>query len=156
MSIVGNILQKWANTLPHRTITGPDGSPYLTRYYLWPRHPRTTEDSEEDGGDQPFAVFLHFFHRSDADEDQHNHPWDMSVALVLDGGYVEERGDAKTVHGPGSVNVIRGEDFHRVDLLDPSGSWSLFVAGQKTGSWGFRKKETGDFIPWRDYISMRK
>lgn len=145
-------LQAITEKLPNRTISTGD-SPYLTRWYLWPDGPR---DAEDEGSDLPFAVFIHKFHRGDADRDQHNHPWDLSVAIVLAGGYREERGEETRIVTPGTVNVIRGDDFHRVDLLDPAmGSWSLFVAGRKTGGWGFRDKVTGTFIPQREYLSAR-
>lgn len=43
---------------------------------------------------------------------------------------------------PGSVNVLRAHTFHRVELLDPRGCLTLFVAGPRVGlpkesSWGF-------------------
>lgn len=139
--------------LPSRIIS-TGGRPYLTRWYLWPEGPR---DVEDEGSDLPFAVFLHKFHRSDADRDQHNHPWDLSIAIVLAGGYREERGDETRVVLPGTVNVIRSSDFHRVDLLNPvMGSWSLFVAGRKTGGWGFRDKVTGAFVPQREYLAAKE
>lgn len=138
--------------LPHRTIS-TGGDPYLTRWYLWPEGPR---DVEDEGSDLPFAVFLHHFHRGDVDRDQHNHPWDLSVSIVLAGGYREERGDETRVVLPGTVNVIRADDFHRVDLLNPGmGSWSLFVAGRKTGGWGFKDKATGAVTPWHTYLASK-
>lgn len=138
--------------LPSRTIT-TGGSPYLTRWYLWPEGPR---DAEDEGSDLPFAMFIHRFHRGDADREQHNHPWDLSVAIVLAGGYREERGDEVKIFTPGTINVIKADDFHRVDLLNPEmGSWSLFVAGRKAGGWGFRDKATGAFIPQREYLASK-
>lgn len=145
-------LEAVTEKLPHRTIT-TGGSPYLTRWYLWPEGPR---DLDNEGSDLPFAIFIHKFHRGDVDRDTHNHPWDLSVAVVLAGGYREERSDDTRVVLPGTVNVIRGDDFHRVDLLNPTmGSWSLFVAGRKTGGWGFRDKATGAFIPQKEYLAAR-
>ncbi len=145
------LLKKLVVRLPSRTITSPDGRPYLTRWYLWPRGPRTTDDKETPSA--PFAIFIHFFHRSDEDRDQHNHPWAKSFALILKGGYVEERGDTVRTFRPGSINIIRKDDYHRVDLLDPQhGSWSLFVAGKNVGSWGFKDTATGRHVPWREYM----
>lgn len=146
-------LEAVTEKLPNRTITGTDGSPYLTRWYLYPARPR---DADDEGSDLRFAVFLHKFHRGDVDRDQHNHPWDLSVAIVLAGGYREERGSEVKTFTPGMINVIRHNDFHRVDLLDPAaGSWSLFVAGSKTGEWGFRNKGTGTFISQKDYLATK-
>lgn len=154
-------LEAVTEKLSHRTIY-TNGDPYLTRWYLWPEGPRTVEDAdlerrENDAtSDLPFAMFIHRFHRGDADRDQHNHPWDLSVAVVLAGGYREERDDETRVMLPGTVNVIRGDDFHRVDLLNPTiGSWSLFVAGRKTGDWGFRDKITGVVTSWQTYIASK-
>lgn len=145
------LLKKIVAKLPFRTITGPDGDPYLTRWYVWPGKPRTADD--EVTPKAPFAIFIHFFHRGDKDRDQHNHPWDFSVAWILSGGYTEERGDAVRTFGPGSINVIRKDDYHRVELLHPkTGSWSLFIAGKNVGSWGFRDNDTGEHIPWNEYL----
>lgn len=152
-------LESIVEKLASRTIT-TGGNPYLTRWYLWPEGPRTVEDADlerregDPSSDLPFALFLHKFHRGDADRDLHSHPWSLSVAIVLAGGYREEREDGIREFTPGSINVIRHDDFHRVDLLNPAmGSWSLFVAGAKTGSWGFKLRESGEFMDWKSYTS---
>lgn len=149
-------LEAITERLPNRTISTA-GSPYLTRWYLWPEGPRAAGDTSEDAdNDLPFALFLHKFHRGDVDCDQHNHPWTLSVAIVLAGGYREERGLETKVFTPGMVNVIRGDDFHRVDLLNPTmGSWSLFVAGRKTGGWGFKDAASGVVTPWQTYLASK-
>ena len=148
------LLKKIVVHLKHRTIRGPDGSSYLTRWYLWPSGPRTSED--EVTPKSPFAVFIHFFHRSDDDREQHNHPWTRSIALILKGGYVEERGFEERTFKPGSVNIISKDDYHRVELLDPAnGSWSLFIAGANAGSWGFKNAITGAHIPWKEYVGKK-
>lgn len=140
------VLEAIAARLPCRTIE-TDGKPYLSRYYVWPRR-------EERPRRGRFAIYLHKFHRSDDDRDQHNHPWDVSAALILAGGYREERGNATRLFRPGDINVIWGDDFHRVDLLDShAGSWSLFVAGRRVQEWGFRDALSGRFIRWMDYLS---
>lgn len=145
------LLKKIVAKLPFRTITDPSGDPYLTRWYVWPGRPRTADDAVTP--DAPFAIFIHFFHRGDKDRDLHNHPWDMSVAVVLQGGYIEEREDGFRTHRTGSINIIRKDDYHRVELLYPKkGSWSLFIAGKNVGSWGFRDNHTGKHIPWREYL----
>lgn len=160
------LLKKITARLPHRTICSPDGRPYLTRWYVWPPGPRTQGEADEAHVDAPFAVFLHFFHRSDEDRACHSHPWDKSAAIILSGGYVEERVTevhlAGTQHTtvetrtktfrPGDVNIITKDDYHRVDLLYPDrGSWSLFVAGKNVGSWGFLDATSGKHVAWRDY-----
>ncbi len=143
-------LEAATEKLPSRTIT-TNGNPYLTRWYLWPEGPR---DVDDEGSDLPFAVFLHKFHRGDADRDLHSHPWALSIAVILAGGYREEREDGVHEFKPGSVNVIREDDFHRVDLINPAiGSWSLFVAGAKTGGWGFKLRDSGAFVDWKSYTA---
>jgi hypothetical protein len=148
------LLKKIVVQLNSRTIE-MDGRLYLTRWYLWPKGPRTADDRVTPSS--PFAIFIHYFHRSDDDRACHNHPWAKSWALILKGGYIEERqvrgGTRHRVFRPGHINVITKNDYHRVDLLDPSkGSWSLFVAGRNVGSWGFRNTPTSKHVPWREFI----
>lgn len=152
--LVVRLLKKIVAELPHRTITALDGSPYLTRWYLWPGRPRSGDNV--DTLDVPFAVFIHYFHRGDHDRDQHDHPWSKSISLILAGGYREERGDHHRIMRPGMINVLRSGDYHRVDLLEPkNGSWSLFIAGKNIGSWGFRDEDTGEHIPHEEYFGRR-
>jgi len=163
------LLKKIVMRLPHRTITNARGDKYLTRWYLYPRGPRTKNNTGDDGvtPDARFAVFIHFFHRSDEDRDTHSHPWAKSWALILKGGYVEERvvgvyadddGARHVVREhqtfrAGSVNTITSDTYHRVDLLYPDrGSWSLFIAGRNVGGWGFLDEEKGRHVPWREYL----
>lgn len=154
IALIEWLLKKIVAKLPFRTITDPNGDPYLTRWYVWPSGPRSSGDADDVTPDAPFAVFIHFFHRSDKDRDQHSHPWSKSLALILKGGYIEERGDMRRTMRPGRINIISKDDYHRVELLEPTkGSWSLFIAGRNVSSWGFRDTETGEHIPWREYLN---
>lgn len=128
-----------------------DTDPYLTRFYL-------TKHSREEGVVDPqklLGVYLHYFHRGDVDYALHNHPWHWSFSLILTNGYLEQRWDPKTRSiqtrkvRPGSVNVIRANDFHRVDLLDPSkGAWTLFFSGRRVREeWGFWLPGVHKFFP---------
>lgn len=158
---------------PPRTIYDRDGSsPYLSRHYLFGA-PRTKEAFDEEGSARedivwsklPVNVYLHHFHRGDDDEALHNHPWSWSLSLILAGGYREEKrgrsrlgpsGDVyERVLLPFQVNLIRGDDFHRVELLEAD-AWSLFIAGPRASSWGFWDRHTDRFLPWRDYIARRR
>jgi len=153
---------------PPRIIMDREGSsPYLSRYYVF-GGPRDEDSFDELGNPRPstvwrtlpFNVYLHRFHRSDDDAALHNHPWTWSFSVILAGGYVEYRR-----HGlhevrerrvlPGSINVIRGDDYHRVDLIE-SDAWSLFVAGPRSQSWSFWDPETGMTWPWREFIDRRR
>ncbi len=179
--IMRRILHALAARLPApRLIYDREGkSPYLSRYYLIGKRPSDDDLDEhgnlrEDARERPRRhliprVFLHRFHRSDADGELHSHPWAWAVAIVLSGGYSEERrvppmnmsdwGVERTVvrrtFGPGSVNVIRADDYHRVDLLEDE-SWSLFISGPKLADWFFWDRETGDTTPWREFLEMRQ
>jgi hypothetical protein len=137
---------------PRFDIARTSEGPYNTRYTLVPRFVCKWFGKE--------GIFLHHFQQSDPTEDFHNHPYGSSWALVLAGGYREERllFRSEFVRGlfytitsdirAGQVNRIDADTYHRIDLLDPRGCWTLFVAGKKTQAWGFLNRSTGDFRPW--------
>jgi hypothetical protein len=159
-----------------RVITNRAGDgPYLDRYYLFggPKEDGTYDDSA------PLTVMLHHFRDSDAAGELHSHPWEQSVSFILAGGYSEERRVATpitnesdltmaidpsrgprgaTLHverrdvPPFSVNVIAGDDFHRVDLYEKD-CWTLFITGRKVSNWAFWNRETGETTPWREFIA---
>lgn len=154
---------------PPRIIADREGkSVYLARFYLFGK-PKTVFDSdgEPKEGDTeyslPISLMLHKFHRGDNDLALHNHPWLWSYSLILAGGYREERrvlaGGREVVATctflPFTGNRILANDFHRVDLLEKD-CWSLFLAGPKTQSWGFWDRDTGEYTPWRQFISRRR
>lgn len=159
--VVRTVCEKVASKLKVNVITSPDGEPYLERFYVFRRsslHPLFQ-------GLVP-SVFLHHFCQSDLDRDLHNHPWGTSVSLILAGGYTEERrviddeGLADEVvtqsFKPGSLNVIRKDDYHRVTLHDPKGGcWSLFFAGERLQDWGFWVREKQRHVPWKTYLGIR-
>ena len=143
--------------IPHITIPKPDGSPYLTRYYLM------GEDKEWGN------AFLHHFHSSDMDVAPlelggsgtyllHNHPVNFAFSFVLSGGYVEERRNvddtiSTKIVKPRTFNWLTGRDFHRVQLLDEEkGAWTLFFTGsRKSREWGFWDRETRQYIHYRKF-----
>ncbi len=134
-----------SHQLHGRTIHGEHG-PYLTRYTV----------SDLPLGDH---IYLHRFHRSDADRDLHSHPWGGS-SLILRGGYSEER---RVDGGPeinrrsfraSDVNILTPDTFHRVDLLDGE-SWSLFTTTSRCADWSFWDRDTGIETPWREALARR-
>jgi len=151
------------------------GSPYLSRYYLKGRPYMADGSSPTDemgelreGVIVPpgIGVYLHKFHRGDDDRALHNHPWMWARSLILVGGYVEERRVsfpwdtaryrvARRIVRAGAYNRIDADDFHRVELLEKD-CWSLFIAGPKTGSWGFWDRVTNEFLHWRDFIAKTR
>lgn len=127
------------------------GGKYLTRYYLVGRRRGASRE-------WPVNLYLHQFHADD-EKHLHNHPWAWAVSLMLAGGYNEERrgpGDrlVSRLVRPFQVNMIRGDDFHRVELVTED-AWTLFLAGPRRQSWGFWDPVTGDTIDWRDDPTAR-
>lgn len=140
------------------TITGPDGSSYLTRM-VFPRI---------------FGVrpMLHHFHRPDQDREPHNHPWSWAFSFVLSGSYTEERvhlgwqdvaalrGGVVRIKSPVPFtwlvkwwNFLRnGSDFHRITELHGD-VWTLFIAGPHVSDWGFLRD--GKFIPHERFLDER-
>lgn len=157
---VDALCRQIATRVPTWTIRGNDGSPYLSRHSLVRRSwlpkcwPFTSLPS----------VYLHYFHRGDEDPQLHNHPWPYSVSLILTGGYHEERRVEGKIHSfiyrPGNINIIRRDDYHRVELLDPArGAWTLFLAGfggrVPDDSWEFWDRQTGVYTPWQEFVKQR-
>ncbi len=125
--------------VPDAEIGEVERVPYLSRHYLW---------RGKDGA----ALFFHRILLSDPGPEVHNHPWRLSVALILAGGYWEERlaGRVVTIDGPGapvtkmrwmgpgSINVIRDTDYHRLIIPDDKEAWTLFFhTGKRVQKWGF-------------------
>jgi hypothetical protein len=106
--------------------------------------------------------YLHRFFRGDLDDAPHSHPWPWSFSIVLWGGYTEER--KITVDGidylktrrvwPLSINWFRKGDYHRVTKLHGAETWTLFITGPKTLSWGFWVFGRGH-VPWRERLAER-
>jgi hypothetical protein len=114
---------------PCRFIDGDGGEPYLERYYIF--------------GAFGWNAYLHRFVDSDPDRGLHDHPWNRAVSLVLTGGYEElrpspdpERTRCRFI-APWSLNLLRGQDFHRVVLRAGRPAWTLFVHGPRVKGWGF-------------------
>jgi hypothetical protein len=144
---------------------------YLLRYYPYGRR-STFEESVAKKVEAPLAgataapkkiarqlnLFLHNFQDSDRDHELHSHPWKWGLAVVLSGGYREERvHDPLTVQSKGvkplvrthtylplSINFLEAEDFHRIDLSEGD-AWTLFLAGPERDDWGFWDRNTGAF-----------
>ena len=135
MSIINRILFKLSSYCRCRIINGPDKAPYLERYHLL-RLPFGSQ------------VYLHRFIASDPGRGLHNHPWQSACSFLLSGRYEEIRmADARehnqlqsqTIEA-GSFNWINGSEFHRINLIDDTECWTLFVHGAKAKSWGFLQK----------------
>lgn len=136
-SLLARLLYRLTGRLRCRIILSNEGDPYLERYHLF-RLP---------GGG---GVYLHRFLASDPDRGLHDHPWDRAFGVLLTGGYRELRlapqGDGERVTerllGPGTINNIRGGDFHRIVLPDEREAWTLFGHTRKYKDWGFVNLDT--------------
>jgi len=53
-----------------------------------------------------------------------------------------------------TVNRITSDTFHVVEELRGPETWSLFIAGPKTSTWGFWVEGHG-YTPWRDRLRER-
>jgi hypothetical protein len=161
-NLVRRTCEKFARKLPTWTITVAENDPYLARHYIFQKD-WIPSHLKKFLGWVP-SIFIHEFKRGDSDDEYHNHPWYSSFSVILAGGYTEERVQIvggeyqitqKTFH-PGMVNVIRDTDFHRVALLNGETTWTLFIAGRRTGeSWGFLDVKAKEFIPWIEHVRRR-
>jgi len=125
--------------LKKEIITGCEGrgdaeSPYLTRWHLLKV--------------RDWKLFLHKFHRSDADV-QHDHPWNFWT-LVLWRGYLEETPNGRRRVWPGQFLYRPATWIHRVELIREQPAWTLVIASPYKRGWGFwidRK-----FVHFREYF----
>ena len=150
MSFLQRALHALARRLPLRVIVGREHDPYLCKYKL--------------AAGERWRLHLHRFVRSDEDHELHSHPWTWSVGLILWGGYREEyevanRAVALRAVLPGRLNVIFGDTFHRVELIERE-CWTLFLSGPVHGqSWGFKDRlpdgTLGAFRPWRAFVRAK-
>ncbi|MCP4234983.1 MAG: hypothetical protein GY770_15615 [Aestuariibacter sp.] len=136
MHLFSQLLFKMSSYCRCRIINGPDQQPYLERYHLL-RLPFG------------YQVYLHRFVASDPGRGLHNHPWHHAASLVLSGHYEETRMSnarhenilVKKKLGAGSINCIKGNIFHRINLPASSECWTLFVHSTSAKSWGFLQQE---------------
>ena len=153
MSLLANIIESLANRFAaerHEITRTWEATPYLTRWTLLGQ--RFVGSNS--------AVFLHRFHRSDADE-MHNHPWPF-VSIILAGGYWEKtpalgwrNGDGPTKlrwYGPGCVLRRSAKWIHSVLIPEGREAWTLVIRGPKEQSWGFFCPRVG-YRPWRDHLA---
>jgi hypothetical protein len=80
--------------------------PFMLRIFLWGAPDRSGEP----------GPYLHYFYRSDADRDLHNHPWNWALSLILRGEYREHSDWGTEDFKAGSTNMLLAGTFHRVEL----------------------------------------
>ncbi|VTT96535.1 Uncharacterized protein OS=Sphingobium yanoikuyae GN=CP98_03180 PE=4 SV=1 [Gemmataceae bacterium] len=126
--------------------------PYLTRW--------TLRGARYGAAGEARPVFLHHFHRSDADE-MHDHPWPFT-SLILAGGYFETtpapgwaNGSGpvrRRWYGPGSLIRRPAHWIHRVEIPAGRDCWTVVLTGPKERSWGFWCPAVG-YVPWRVHLA---
>jgi len=129
--MIEKLLYKIAGNLPMRLIK-INNKPYLERHYI--------------GKFLGISFYLHRFISDDSERHLHNHPWAHSLAIVLAGGYTEERMHYLDVkRGPVNklisrywrpINYISGAAFHRITNPKPE-TWTLFMHSKVRQNWGF-------------------
>jgi hypothetical protein len=158
MSIIARLCERLASKLEKRVIYRRDGTPYLERYYI--RHGSSSWLP---------GIYLHKFVSSDEDPELHNHPWGTSMSIILSGGYTEEQrvtlpddpldnNPRHTVEfnkfSPGFINIVRRDDFHRVEL-DENPTWTMFFSGDRQQEWGFWNQQTNKYLHWEEHIRRK-
>ena len=170
-------LWRYAELSPHgnKLITANNaGDPYLLRVYLTADRDELKSQLSRLGIKNSLALsvltmarpYLHHFFRGDEDREVHNHPWQRSVSIILTSGYKEyrwlpalKRFNTSYLR-PGSINYIRRNDFHRVELYGDQGCWTLFtsigrVMESNGRDWSFLNTTTGELTPWGAWVQDR-
>lgn len=141
-----------------QVIPGQDpGSPYLLRAYLTPNLWKLP------------SPYLHNFFRSDEDPHGHNHPWLVSISIILARGYVEWRFNRRKntwkrivrkpwrPWAPWRIVVVWRNTYHKVELRNGP-AWTIFITFWRLGNeddWGFWVPNSGH-TPWKQYLEQRK
>lgn len=94
-------------------------------------------------------LFVHLFHRGDAEPYFHDHPWPF-WSLILWGGYWEHTPEGRRWYGPLRLLRRPADWRHRVELPAGRRCWTLVWTGAKARSWGFWCPRSG-FLPWRQH-----
>ncbi len=124
-------------------IVGGADEPYLLRWYIFPRN-------------RWGNIYIHEYHRPDADEALHDHPW-HSFSLCLTGTIIDISGhedDPRIVYvDPGDMAFRGTKRPHRIDLpYGKIGQRTLFVMGPRFREWGFHCKEKG-WVHWKTFTA---
>lgn len=114
------------------------GEDYLHRWFL--------EKDRVEG-----SVYIHRIHRSDYDEELHDHPGD-NMSILLEGTMLEQREDGLHHLSPGSVVLRKAEERHRLLLETPV--TTLWIMGERIREWGFWMGN-GEFMPSEDFFRQR-
>jgi hypothetical protein len=157
---------------PYYDITGPDGSLYMGRWWLF--NPYGKADGEQTAARWPWlpSIRVHHIVRPDSDRHMHDHPWNART-IILRGEYTEERRISAVPKGTWWFPLYEGDllragftrqrgytgrllfgEYHRIREVSPGGVWTVFFTWNKRGTWGFLVD--GAKVPWRKYLGLEK
>lgn len=154
---IGRALETTRSFLIRHPDTDAD---YLRRYVLWGAtglDPQSLDDGKALGS---HAGYVHRIYREDADRHLHDHPWQWGAAVILSGGYEEQRAEGDRLvlrsYRVGDLNILKPGDFHRITMVLEN-TWTLFLCGRVTNDWGFlvngqkvlNKEYLAKDSPWR-------
>lgn len=135
---------------PYLHITGPDGSIYMGRWWLFNPYPASGEERRYQF---PISIRIHHIQRADSDRNLHDHPWNART-VIIKGGYVEERECGEVFCRPaGATARLRFGEYHRITQVLPDGAWTIFITGKYRGTWGFLVD--GAKVQWRKYLGVK-
>lgn len=127
-------------------VIGPPNDAYLERWWVIPRN-------------RWFNVYLHHFRRSDDDRALHDHPW-VNCSILLTGCYLEycngqpvKKRRAWRPWAPWRLVFRLPTSAHRIELIDGSDVWTLFITGPRVRVWGFLCAR--GWIPWTEFVELR-
>lgn len=161
---VAGFLIRRAKRTPYFHITGPDGSVYMERYWLFNPYPANSSDANKKRF--PISIRLHRIVRPDQDSHMHDHPWNART-FILRGGYTEVRPlysdpdmrefahlETALARTAGDTAALKFGEYHRITDVSNDGVWTLFVTGKYRGTWGFNVD--GVKKPWREYLGIKE
>lgn len=94
-----------------------------------------------------WALYLHRMDGPDSRLTLHDHPWSF-VSIILRGGYWEHRLEPRTRkifrRHRTRINVMRRDDFHAIESIDRTPTWTLLFVGKRRRTWGYLEMEEGE------------
>lgn len=136
---------------------------YMNRYWLFNRYSAV---GKPDVIPRRFSwlpsVRIHHILREDDARDLHDHPWNART-IILKGYYVERRLINKPsrfvicntyLRQAGDTATINFGEYHNIDEVSDGGVWTLFIAGNSLGTWGFLVD--GKKVPYKEYEKVQE
>lgn len=170
-----------AQRTPYTHITGPNGSLYMGRWWLFNPYQPNSDGAGRKWAEWLPSVRVHHIRRADGDRHLHDHPWNART-IILRGWYSEERPCAEPTYGPDGMATWPDDEaqtmgfgtdgrwratytrergytgrllfgqYHRIAEVPAEGVWTLFITWKKQGTWGFLVD--GAKVPWRKYLGI--